>query len=1802
MAQSWLTPPINAPVTLSDMTFVESATGTGTITTAGYGLRFWNNYGMTVFAGNIVDNSAGRTTEIYAIGADPLTLSGTIDVKFFSVQNGDATGGTTLSGSNRLIGADTTLNVNSQLNLGGDETVFALTGTGMITTAPSSTLTLKEGSFNGVISGGDSFTLDKVSSGILYLYGANTFTGLTTIEAGQLNLASGGSLSSKNISIGAGASLVQDNSTAEQLSDQAAVQMGTGATWTLAGTERIQSLAGTGNIQVANGKSLYLQGTVGGTVFSGAIAGDGGLAIDGTVGRMTLSGDSTFNGPLNAFGGVLTITGSVATKTINIGELDNVVNPHGFLVLSGAGDHLANDAVVTITGKPGTSDAILQMNTDETVGQVSVLGGEIDGTGKLTATGGYYLKGGSAVSAKLGAGDIYVTGESVLNGTADAGSIIIGNTMGQTSRLTVNGANLLTAAPLVQLYSNGQLDLRGDQTIGGLLGTGGTVDLSSHTLTIEDVANSHSVYMGTIGGTGGLVKKGAGVFSTTGDLTYTGTTELQGGRFIVAGSLASTQVTVGDGAMLGVAKADGIGSGNGLAAATVLTINGGANGGVSFANIDDTIAELHGTSGTLGIMLSANDKSASLAVTKGEFGGTVSSTEGNCTLIKKGTAGDVLTLTGTGSDVFFTRVDGGTLRLAGGSLTSRITVGEDGVFEDTTANGALGVKSTLTLNAGHASIVKDTIVQIDGDGTLDVGDTLTTTRGNFSGVISGGALRVVREDSVDDTLTLSGASTYVNATTIEHGRLILSGSLRTAHLALDDDSYFEDVAGGLAATAQLSNNGGQVVLGADETIASFYNSGTLDGVGKVLTATGVAQLRAGSIINADLNASAASGLQIVGDTLLNGRSLGSLVLLNHDTTLTTGNGNGHLAATTALSLADNSKLSLGGNETLATIIDEASSRIVLGGNALTLTGDSMLLGTLTGTEGSRLGIAGGMVMLNGNGSAVGSAQIDSGMLRLVGGSLTSRIAVAAAGNFVDSTADGALGAGSALENHGHASIVKETFAQLDGDGALEVGDTLTAGRGTYSGVISGGALRVVGGAGDVLTLSGANTYVNATTLESGHLALSGSLQTAHLSLDAGSVFEDVAGGLAPTAQLTNNGGRVILGADETIASLYTSGTIDGAGKVLTATGVAELRAGSIINAALNASAASGLQIAGDTLLNGRSLGSVVSIGSGATLTTGSGNGHLAETTALTLGANGRLVLGGNELLTTVADAATSQIDLGSRTLALGGNSTIHGAITGTAASRLTVLGNLTADSSQLTSGVLDGSGTITAASFVNKAGSTVKGTLHFSGAFTDNGILAPGNSPGTIVIAGNYTEAGILQTELGGTAAGAYDQVRIGGTSTIGTGATLAVQTYSNVQPARGDVYQVIANASGNALRSSGTFAHVTFDADGVAGSGAAVENAAVLFDVNTGRVLATGLNAGGSTFSQLATKASQQSFVDSLFATAQVAPRQIDSATVPGFLAYTIVTSPTSANRAVESFTPTLYSTMAGVAALGDDALARFALGTDKRGGRTDGKATFYAGTFLQKGDAADESDLRRNDYYVGGEYAFSQTLAAGAFVSFADGKVRADFGRVDADGATGIAYVHKRLGDFTVSGAAGYGSLSHDLKRTTLLGEVTGSADSKTALAGLGVSYDGLRFGAVSVVPTAQLLYTRTKTDGFAETGATDALLNGGSTAKAFTGRLGTAVCWGTTLAGRPFSLEANVAVDHAFNDDQGVVDVQLAGYPTFGFHIENPENQKTAAVIGTGLGYGITERSTLSVGGEVRLGDQSRRQLNVAYRMTF
>ncbi len=114
--------------------------------------------------------------------------------------------------------------------------------------------------------------------------------------------------------------------------------------------------------------------------------------------------------------------------------------------------------------------------------------------------------------------------------------------------------------------------------------------------------------------------------------------------------------------------------------------------------------------------------------------------------------------------------------------------------------------------------------------------------------------------------------------------------------------------------------------------------------------------------------------------------------------------------------------------------------------------------------------------------------------------------------------------------------------------------------------------------------------------------------------------------------------------------------------------------------------------------------------------------------------------------------------------------------------------------------------TIAQGTFTNGAAGTIQGTgtVKVTGAtFTNGGTVAPGTSPGTLTIEGDYNQsaAGTLLVELGGLTAGTdFDELAVTGTATL-DGALTGV-LINGFTPQKDDAFQVI---SGNTV--TGTFA-----------------------------------------------------------------------------------------------------------------------------------------------------------------------------------------------------------------------------------------------------------------------------------------------------------------------------------------------------------------------------------------------------------
>ena len=333
-------------------------------------------------------------------------------------------GGELTLGFAERIADGSALNVDGILNTNGEETVTSLTATGTINgegTVSALTYDLNGATVNANLGTGaltsngetalngnaaaDSVT---VASGTLTVDGALTNnTASINVEAGTL--AANGTVAASNINVDNGATLTTGE--AERLND--GVALNADGTVSLGGDETIGDLSGaaTGTID-NNGNNLTVNQTSD-QGFSGNLTGSGGLAKQGEA-NLTLGNGSDFTGAANVQDGTLTISGALATNTINVAN--------GATLTTTAADLLSDGATLT-------ADGTVNLGGNETI--ANLLGadtGEVNlGANNLLLTGGVDFQGrinGTGGSVSAGPGDLILGGENTFTGqlTVLAGS------------------------------------------------------------------------------------------------------------------------------------------------------------------------------------------------------------------------------------------------------------------------------------------------------------------------------------------------------------------------------------------------------------------------------------------------------------------------------------------------------------------------------------------------------------------------------------------------------------------------------------------------------------------------------------------------------------------------------------------------------------------------------------------------------------------------------------------------------------------------------------------------------------------------------------------------------------------------------------------------------------------------------------------------------------------------------------------------------------------------------------------------------------------------------------------------------------------------------------------------------------------------------------------------------------------------------------------------------------------------------------------------------------------------------------
>lgn len=999
-----------------------------------------------------------------------------------------------------------------------------------------------------------------------------------------------------------------------------------------------------------------------------------GNAINGTSRNITIAGSGagvvTISGSINTTTGTLTKTGEstlvlsgtntfTGNTTINGGVLA-IRNENNL----GANPGSFNATQLTLNGGTlRTEVAAVTINDANRGVTIGAAGGTFDTSSNLTIA-----------TAVAGSGSLTKTGDGTLSLTSTAnthsGSVAI-----DAGTLSISGGSAIGNNSTVTMAEGAGFTVNATETIGSLAGAG-LLNLAAGTLTTGGNNNS-TAFSGNITGPGALTKAGNGTFTLSGSSNYTGIVTVSTGTLVAASDSA-----------LGTTAA-----GTSITSGATLAITGGVNLGA-----------------------------------------------------------EALTLRGTGVD------NGGALRNLSGenSLGGPIGLATDSTIASDagtlTLSGAIarsgGTNRALTTSGSGAIVISGNIANTITTLTKNGGGNLTLSGANsYTGLtsVTGGTLVI----SSNTALGATGSGT-----TVSNGTLALSGSgLSTAeNLTLNGQGV--DAAGALRNLAGNNTVSGTITLGSEVSVGA--NTGTsLTSSGVISGGFGLTKVGDGTLVLSAANIY--TGTTAVNAGVLEVRNNSSLGTTGSPTTVATGAAVAFNGA--ALSVGENFTIAGdGGGDGALRAIGGSTNATISSGATVTLNGNA----ALGVASGSTLTIAGGIA--EEAGADYGLTKVGDGTLVLGGINSYNGPTLVRAGTLrLDAPApvssNGALGSSSSVVQLGDASTGSSAIALLAGPTTLTVardiavnnfgsGTTLggvnTSGTTTFSGAVtlskdvsltaaSGGETVFSGaitgsgavaktGAGTVV-LSGANTYVGATTVSQGTLVAAN--DSALGSAGAGTTVASGASlglqnNVSIAESLTLNGGTLVNRADSNVysggISLGGSSTISNTAGTLDVTGVI-----SGANAlALNTSAGAITTLSGSNTYSGATTVS----GAGVNILTGT----LASTTSIQLNASSVLRLGGNDRINNSANLL-----LNGGTFALNGYS--EGSTTTAGMNTLNLLANST----------LDFTGDAASLRFANDARTT--GNLTISGWAGD---VFDGGGEHQLLISTNSTVIGIANINFEG--------------------------------------------------------------------------------------------------------------------------------------------------------------------------------------------------------------------------------------------------------------------------------------------------------------------------------------------------------------------------------------------------------------------------------------------------------------------
>jgi autotransporter-associated beta strand protein len=1387
------------------LTFSGRLEGVGGINKEGLGeliLSGNNTYGGTtkINVGIIhVSNSTGLGTfaaGTEVVGGAVLELDGNISIGYEALAlrgYGDSETGAlrNVSGDNTFAGL-ITLSSAGGTEIASDSGTLTLTGgiTGAVplffdgagnitfTTAPIA------------ISTG---TVTKNGAGTVTYNFPNTYTGLTTVNAGTLLYGVDNALLSGPVTVTGG---TLDIATFSDMIG--AVTLGTLdlASGTITGSTGMLS---------ASSWTVY-NGTI-----SAVIAGDAATLTKSTPGTVTLTRANQYTGATTVSVGVLKIQDSSS-----LGTIDGITTVSAGATLQIDGDGLSVAEYITFSGHGHLySGAIWNSNGDNTINGLLTLGANAMMKADASTTLTVDTKGLSAAALALtvaGAGNITFTSTAPIYGS--------------TATLTKNDTGVLN----IQSYSN----ITGATTInrgtllldsaGAIPGSTVTVN-SGATLTLDNNGTSiinrisDSAALTLNGASFNFIGNGSSISSeTAGALTLSSghnivtVTPGAGGSTIM--TFASLSRTAGATVLF---RGTNLGSNPGVDTSTILFTSAPTLTGASGAANTTTISIIKGAFGDGSLVGNGTDMvTYNVGNTNGirllngvgfvgEYAADLSTANANVKLIAN-TAATTVSINSFIANGYSITNPGSseTITMASASLSGNIIM--NSATSIAGSNTTIGITTfeldvLTTANASISAVIGTAVagsLTVSGTGniTLSGSNAYTGLTAINNATVTCGASNVVSSGNVTvvgGTLDIGSNSDSVGAVTLQNGIITgTSGVLTGSSYSFREGTVSAIIGGGSVVTVIATN-------AAADTVVTMTRNNTYTGATTITS--GILRLgAAGDATNTPLGTSAGGvSVATIGSLDLNGFTLGtaepitSLSGLGFGPSATLANGNSNMGA---IMNTSNDAVSYSGTVALG-----AAARISADYGALTFSGNFSGAFALTIAGFSNTTISG--VIGTGTGTVVKDG---IGVLTLSNSNTYTGVTTISMGTLKLGATGGATN--TPLGTTGGATSVT-SGARLDLNGySLGTAEPLTL-NGTGYGIGNGASGALINGSGSSVTYSGLITLGSATTIK----ADSGSINLSNAGTISGATFGLTLGG-------SGNGTLVsILGTTTgTLTKIGTgSWTLSGQS---TYTGATSINLGTLKLGANGGATNSPLGTTGGT----------TSVMTGAALDF---NGFTMST-AEGLTVNGRGIGNGGVLIGSSGTySGTIALATDSRITNASGTMTMSAAVSGAFALYISGSGNITFGVAIPTTGfsvVKQGSGTF-----------TVTGTnLYTSETRVDDGTFA---YAATTTLAGTslVMKGGVFNNGANADTIGAV--TLIGGTITNSAALTGTAYTFES-----GTVSGILAGAVAVTKNTNNTVSltaadtissTITINAGTLALSGSGSVVSVTGFTVNLGGVLA---------------------------------------------------------------------------------------------------------------------------------------------------------------------------------------------------------------------------------------------------------------------------------------------------------------------------------------------------------------------------